>query len=417
MNVWKRPPFVQTCAVLVLVYLATQVAILLNRKRQAVLELDEKIEKYNIIIADAIRSNQKWAKAGNLRHVEDDTKSLTLFRERARHIQDKCHAISDGVLEEYSSFYFIGDNYEDNYRYRRETEFTPLGDTDPRASVYHNGFREHGPTAVVPAYNFLVSVPEKCGSEFWFRIAEYLNFPQSTWPKNAPDKKKYQRMFMLSMINSLPMVPASLEENGTTVAIVRHPFLRLYSAWRGFFTANAIKRDYNFATFWLKNSDAFAVLMSRHEDIAQALADSEYDQAPQIDLMRFDQFVEGIVIHAERTVDYKGELRWTEQGDSHINPLFAILMPCQYKYKYYLKVENMANEARQFLDTLNIKLPESYLRPSHKSGKNRVKIEDKVKRVYSKINRDHIVQLKLFYQLDFDFFGYGLNVETLEITY
>ena len=33
-----------------------------------------------------------------------------------------------------------------------------------------------------------------------------------------------------------------------------------------------------------------------------------------------------------------------------------------------LKVENMANEARQFLDTLNIKLPESYLRPSHKSG-------------------------------------------------
>ena len=46
-----------------------------------------------------------------------------------------------------------------------------------------------------------------------------------------------------------------------------------------------------------------------------------------------------------------------------------------------------------------------------------MKIEDKVKRVYSKINRDHIVQLKLFYQLDFDFFGYGLNVETLEITY
>ena len=188
--------------------------------------------------------------------------------------------------------------------------------------------------AIVPAYNLLVSVPEKCGSEFWFRIAEYLNFPQETWPKSSPDKKKYQRMYMLSMINSLENVPASIEENGTTIAIVRHPFLRLYSAWKGFFTAKALFRDYQFAKFWLKNSDAFAVMMSRHQDVAEVLADVAYDDTVQLDLMTFEQFVEGIVIHAERTADYKGELRWTEQGESHINPLFAILMPCQYQYKY-----------------------------------------------------------------------------------
>ena len=139
---------------------------------------------------------------------------------------------------------------------------------------------------------------------------------------------------MLSMINSLENVPASIEENGTTIAIVRHPFLRLYSAWKGFFTAKALFRDYQFAKFWLKNSDAFAVMMSRHQDVAEVLADVAYDDTVQLDLMTFEQFVEGIVIHAERTADYKGELRWTEQGESHINPLFAILMPCQYQYKY-----------------------------------------------------------------------------------
>ena len=93
----------------------------------------------------------------------------------------------------------------------------------------------------------------------------------------------------------------------------------------------------------------------------------------------------------------------------------------------------MATEAKQFLDTLNIKVPDSYLKPFHKSGKklvsnvyfqltlfsgnNRFKIEDKVKRIYAKIKREYVIKLKQFYQLDFDFFGYGLNVETLEISY
>lgn len=51
------------------------------------------------------------------------------------------------------------------------------------------------------------------------------------------------------------------------------------------------------------------------------------------------------------------------------------------------------------------------------SGNNRFRIEDKVKRIYAKIKREHVIKLKQFYQLDFDFFGYGLDVETLEISY
>ena len=50
--------------------------------------------------------------------------------------------------------------------------------------------------------------------------------------------------------------------------------------------------------------------------------------------MSFEEFVEGIVIHAEQNEETRSNLRWSEQGEAHINPIFSILMPCQYTYKY-----------------------------------------------------------------------------------
>ena len=111
---------------------------MLHQKQQAVLELEAKIEKYNIIIANAVRSNQATG-SEDLSNRE----SLTIFRNRAKLVQDKCHAISDGILEEYSSFYFLAEY--DNYRYRRDDDTTET-EHGLRDSVYHNGFRQHGPT-------------------------------------------------------------------------------------------------------------------------------------------------------------------------------------------------------------------------------------------------------------------------------
>ena len=93
-----------------------------------------------------------------------------------------------------------------------------------------------------------------------------------------------------------------ISENGTTVAIVRHPFLRLYSAWKGFFTQKALPRDYSFGKFWLKNSDAFAVIMQKHPNIRERLTevDLDYQSGPQVQLMNFSQFIEGIVLHAQK---------------------------------------------------------------------------------------------------------------------
>ena len=82
---------------------------------------------------------------------------------------------------------------------------------------------------IFKAFNILISVPEKCGSEFWFKIAEYLNFPQLSWPKDNFDKKKQQRHYLLPMLNDIEGAAESILNHGTTIAVVRHPFLRLYS--------------------------------------------------------------------------------------------------------------------------------------------------------------------------------------------
>jgi len=83
--------------------------------------------------------------------------------------------------------------------------------------------------AIAPAYNFLVSVPEKCGSEFWFKIFEYLNFPQISWPRDGTDKKHYQMKYIIPMVHDISGAAESIQESGVTVAVVRHPFIRLYS--------------------------------------------------------------------------------------------------------------------------------------------------------------------------------------------
>ena len=154
-----------------------------------------------------------------------------------------------------------------NNRYLNKFRVATPESVDYRASVYHSGFRQHGPTALIAAYNLIVSVPEKCGSEFWFKIAEYLNFPQVTWPKDGTDKKMYQRHYLLPMLNSLDGAAAALEAHGASIAIVRHPFLRLYSAYNGFFTKTALHRDRKFGLFWIENSDSFRSLFDKYNSI------------------------------------------------------------------------------------------------------------------------------------------------------
>ena len=89
-----------------------------------------------------------------------------------------------------------------------------LNESFPTKTVYHKSFDEHGPTAIVPTYNLLVSVPEKAGSEFWFQLAEYLNFPMNAWPKLTKNKKTYQRLHLLPMMAEMTGVPEAIQQYG-----------------------------------------------------------------------------------------------------------------------------------------------------------------------------------------------------------
>ena len=97
--------------------------------------------------------------------------------------------------------------------------------------VYHQRWGQHGPTGIAPAYNLLVSVPEKCATEWWFFILEYLNFPQDGWPRGREynQMKNVQRQHLVPMLYDLPGAAQHIKDEGITIAVVRHPFVRLYS--------------------------------------------------------------------------------------------------------------------------------------------------------------------------------------------
>jgi hypothetical protein len=387
------------------------------------------------LLSNKIRQNNQ-ENVANLLRLENSKRKvehekLELFRKRAVFVENKCKAISDDVLNTYEKYYSFW-NYEepnDMYeeRFRRSLDRSPddaifpptdtsTTQRDVRRIVYHSSFKEHGPTAVIPAFNILISVPEKCGSEFWFKIAEYLNFPQLSWPKNNFDKKKQQRLYLLPMLKDIEGAAESVHNHGTTIAVVRHPFLRLYSAYNGFFTANAILRDRKFAKFWLENSEAFHVLMNQRENVMKNFELVQIETEAKIDIMSFEEFIEGIVIHAEQNDETRSNLRWSEQGEAHINPIFSILMPCQYTYKYYLKLENMSTESRKLFDGMGVDLPSEYLIPFHQS-ENDDKLQEKMRRVYKNVPSTHLEKLAKFYELDLEFFQYSINIDTLEIQF
>ena len=113
--------------------------------------------------------------------------------------------------------------------------FFDLDNHDQNNIVYHRrSWFEHGPTGIAPQYNLLVSVPEKCGTQFWFNLLHHFNFPSyssenvddNEFSARAEDAKSFQRT---SVIPTCYNMRQEILERGITVAVVRHPFLRLHS--------------------------------------------------------------------------------------------------------------------------------------------------------------------------------------------
>ena len=82
-----------------------------------------------------------------------------------------------------------------------------------------------------------------------------------------------------------------------------------------------------------------------------------------------------------------------------------------------IKVENLGPESREFFTALSIDVPEEYRLPSHESDPNHNSPQAKVKKYYHQITTDHLKELKQFYSLDLNFFGYNFDPITLEISY
>ena len=82
-----------------------------------------------------------------------------------------------------------------------------------------------------------------------------------------------------------------------------------------------------------EQSPAFQELLDDNAQIRNNNIQIREDQNAPIDFMTFAQFLEGILIHLRSAESAKYRLRWSEQGEDHISPLFAILQPCHYPFQ------------------------------------------------------------------------------------
>ncbi|CBY07533.1 unnamed protein product [Oikopleura dioica] len=353
--------------------------------------------------------------------------SLFKFEKRAKHVKDYCEQLSAKELNEYESPAFEywdswgwEEDEDDSFstRNKRENEDKTEAPPERPSLTFHKDFHQHGPTAIAPAYNLLVSVPEKCGSEFWFAIVEYLNFPQPSWPKNSTDKKHYQRKHILPMISSIDGASESIMKRGSTVAVVRHPFLRVYSAYTGFFKGGNLYRDREFAFWWTEQSGSFYELFDKYPEIRENIDDlkatKETFQSQSRDFFTFQHFIEFLIIELTATEKSKHQRTWRESGNDHINPIFAILQPCKYEFQYFVKVEHLSSESRALFSALDIHLPDQYLLPAHKSTSTGISAEMKVKEAYKDVKLADRRKLAEFYKLDLEIFEYTVRDDANE---
>jgi len=140
------------------------------------------------------------------------------------------------------------------------------------------------------------------------------------------------------MISSIDGASESIMKRGSTVAVVRHPFLRVYSAYTGFFKGGNLYRDREFAFWWTEQSGSFYELFDKYPEIRENIDDlkatKETFQSQSRDFFTFQHFIEFLIIELTATEKSKHQRTWRESGNDHINPIFAILQPCKYEFQY-----------------------------------------------------------------------------------
>ena len=82
-----------------------------------------------------------------------------------------------------------------------------------------------------------------------------------------------------------------------------------------------------------------------------------------------------------------------------------------------LKVENLSAESKELLEGLNIEVPDAYLIQNHASSKVKKSPDEIFKSAYSGIEKKTLEKLYSFFQKDFEFFGYTVDIHNLTISF
>ena len=248
--------------------------------------------------------------------------------------------------------------------------------------------------------NSLACFIPKAGSTSWKRVFNAIHSNTTIEDEGPVLNGEFNQDFYLKLprLNSVPKyknkkiqaIDFSTWEN--RLIIVRHPFTRLYSAWKDkfFYHPESKIKGYN-EILSAKEWQKYLAQIKKFEKNKN----NKFIHKPENAKISFDSFLEAII---------------KDSGfqNMHWASYFSECWPCDVPYNFIIKLENIDEEADFIME--KIKAPERIgnfpKKNHHSTGKNDV---EKVAEVFRKYDKSFIEKLYKKYSLDFEIFGYSLD--------
>ena len=174
---------------------------------------------------------------------------------------------------------------------------------------------------------------------------------------------------------------------------VRHPFTRLYSAWKDkfFHHPDSQIKGYN-EILSGKEWVSYIVKMKKYE---AKIKNSEFVHKPTNAKISFDSFLKSI-------------LENSSFRNMHWGSYYSECWPCDVPYNYISKLENINEEADFIMEKINApaRIGTFPKTNHHSTGKNDV---DKVAEVFRKYDKEFVMSLYEKFRVDFELFGYDID--------
>nr|CAB3230858.1 carbohydrate sulfotransferase 11-like [Phallusia mammillata] len=280
-------------------------------------------------------------------------------------------------------------------------------------------FKSAGESAVPPSQlistkdkKLTVCYIQKAASTSWNRLVWRLRHNVETIPTGVGGIRS-DNLRDISQLNFREK--QRLVETSLSVITVRHPFARLISGWN-----NKLNREFI-------RTHGNTLLRSMPELVQHFMTEAE----SPTHALTFERFLAFVINQSTN----RTRVQWIRQLDSHFRPMLDICCPCDFMYKYVVKVETAPDDVWYVLDQIDVAMTTfisqtnvtsiTWKGNQHMNDAAVLKefaahtkdveheISSSIRNYFKNVPPEHAHKLIKLYQSDFQAFGYSFDVKGL----